>query len=52
VSAGYVRRLLRLAFVAPAIVEAIVEELSAQRLLTRTAFLLQWGTQKRVLGLE
>ena len=55
VSTRYVRRLLRLAFLAPTIIEAVVEgrqpvELTAQRLLTRTALPLDWAAQKMALG--
>ena len=55
VSTRYVRRLLRLAFLAPAIIEAVLEgrqpaELTAQRLLTRTALPLSWAAQKTALG--
>jgi len=55
VSTRYVRRLLRLAFLAPGIVEAVVEgrqpaELTAQRLLMRTALPLDWAAQKTALG--
>jgi len=55
VSTRYVRRLLRLAFLAPVIVEAVVAgrqpaELTAQRLLTRTALPLDWAAQKAARG--
>jgi len=57
VTARYVRRLLRLAFLAPAIIEVIIEgrqpaELTAQTLLTRSALPPDWGAQKRVLGID
>jgi site-specific DNA recombinase len=57
VTARYVRRLLRLAFLAPDIVEAIAEgrqpaELTAQRLLTRTILPAEWAAQKEALGID
>jgi hypothetical protein len=56
VTARYVRRLLPLAFLAPVIVEAILEgrqpaELTAQTLLKRSALPLDWAAQKRALGI-
>jgi site-specific DNA recombinase len=52
-----VSRLIRLAFLAPEIVEQIVDgrqppELTAQSLLTnRVALPLDWGSQKKALGI-
>ena len=57
VAKQYVSRLLRLAFLAPEIVERIVDgcqppELTAQSLLTsRVALPLDWAAQKQALGL-
>ncbi len=53
---GYVERLARLAFVAPAIVEAICQgrqpaELSAEALLNRVKLPLAWQAQKDALGI-
>jgi site-specific DNA recombinase len=57
VTGRYVSRLLRLAFLAPAIVEAILEgrqpaDLTAQMLLKRSALPRDWAAQKRVLDIE
>lgn len=54
---GYVERLARLAFVAPAIVEAICRgrqpaELSAEALLNRIKLPLAWQAQKDALGIR
>lgn len=51
----YVRRLLPLAFLAPEIIEAIVKgahpaDLTAKKLIRRTALPLDWRIQKQVLG--
>jgi site-specific DNA recombinase len=56
VTARYVRRLLRLAFLAPDIVEAIAEgrqpaELTVQR-LTYTTLPAEWAAQKEALGFD
>jgi hypothetical protein len=53
----YVERLARLAFVAPAIVEAICQgqqpaELSTQTLLNRINLPLEWTQQEHVLGIK
>jgi site-specific DNA recombinase len=53
----YVERLARLAFVAPAIIEAICHgqqpaELSAETLLNRTNLPLAWSEQRNVLGIK
>jgi hypothetical protein len=52
----YMRRVLTLAFLAPEIVEAIVESrqpinLTAQKLLNRIDLPIDWKEQKRVVGL-
>jgi site-specific DNA recombinase len=52
----YVGRLIRLAFLAPPIVEMIAQgrqpaELTAEMLTRRTILLLEWAVQKRVLSL-
>jgi hypothetical protein len=54
---GYVERLARLAFVAPAIVEAICRgrqpaELSAEALLNRIKLPMAWPEQERALGIR
>ena len=51
----YLRRLLPLAFLAPDIVEAILKgahpvELTAKKLIRRTALPLDWRMQKQALG--
>ena len=50
----YVARLIRLAFLAPKIVEAIAErgELADLKLTPHVDLPLDWTTQKRVVGLE
>ena len=50
----YVARLIRLAFIAPKIVEAIAErgELADLKLTPHVDLPLDWTTQKRVVGLE
>ena len=50
----YVARLIRLAFIAPKIVEAIAErgELANLKLTPHVDLPLDWTTQKRVVGLE
>ena len=53
----YVERLSRLAFVAPAIVEAICQgyqpaELNAETLLNRIDLPLEWSAQSKALGLD
>jgi site-specific DNA recombinase len=53
----YVERLARLAFVAPAIVEAICQgqqpaELSTQTLLNRIDLPLEWSAQRHALGIK
>jgi hypothetical protein len=53
----YVERLARLAFVAPAIVEAICQgqqpaELSTQTLLNRIDLPLEWTQQEHALGIK
>jgi site-specific DNA recombinase len=50
----YVARLIRVAFLAPKIVEAIAErgELADLKLTPRVDLPLDWTTQKRVVGLE
>ena len=50
----YVARLIRLAFLAPKIVEAIAErgEVADLKLTPRVDLPLDWTTQKRVVGLE
>ena len=54
VSDRYVARLIRLAFLAPKIVEAIAErgELADLKLTPHVDLPLDWTTQKRVVGLE
>jgi hypothetical protein len=57
VTRRYVERLARLAFVAPAIVEAICRgqqpaELSAETLLNRINLPLEWSEQRNVLGIR
>lgn len=57
VTRRYVDRLARLAFVAPAIVEAISQgqqpaELSAETLLNRTNLPLEWPAQHGVLSIR
>ena len=51
----YIRRILRLAFLSPAIVEAIAKgthpvELTAKRLIRRIELPLEWADHERVLG--
>jgi site-specific DNA recombinase len=50
----YVARLIRLAFLAPKIVEAIAErgELADLKLTPHVDLPFDWTTQKRVVGLE
>ena len=53
----YVERLSRLAFVPPAIVEAICQgqqpaELNAEMLLNRIDLPLEWSAQRNALGIE
>lgn len=50
----YVARLIRLAFLAPKIVEAIAErgELADLKLTPHVDLPINWTTQKRVVGLE
>src|SRR3984957_13404506 len=57
IARGYVERLARLAFVAPAIVEAICQgqhpaELSAETLLNRVNLPLAWSEQRNALGIR
>jgi len=57
IARGYVERLARLAFVAPAIVEAICQgqqpaELSAEILLNRVNLPPAWSEQRNVLGIR
>jgi site-specific DNA recombinase len=57
IARGYVERLARLAFVAPAIVEAICQgqqpaELSAETLLNRINLPLDWAQQEHALGIK
>ena len=57
IARGYVERLARLAFVAPAIVEAICQgqqpaELSAETLLNRINLPLEWTQQEHALGIK
>ena len=52
----YVRRLIRLAFLAPPLVEMIAQgrqpaELTAEVLTRRTVLPLEWAIQKRLLSL-
>lgn len=54
---NYVRRLTRLAFLAPTIVEAIVaghqpSELTAKALTERSELPLLWSDQQRALGIN
>jgi hypothetical protein len=54
---NYVRRLTRLAFLAPRIVEAIASghqplELTAKALTERTKIPLLWGEQQRAIGIN
>jgi site-specific DNA recombinase len=56
ISVRYVGRLIRLAFLAPPIVEMIAQghqpaELTAEMLTRRTVLPLEWAAQKRVLSL-
>lgn len=55
ISARYVGRLLRLAFLAPQIVDAIADgrqppDLTVEMLTRRTVLPLDWDVQKRLLG--
>ena len=55
VTEGYVRRLIRLAFLAPGIVEAILDgeqpvDLSAARLTGQVELPLDWNNQQRLLS--
>ena len=55
VSPSYVTRLLRLAYLAPDIVTAIVDgqqppELNAEKLMRNTRLPLSWETQRKQLG--
>jgi site-specific DNA recombinase len=57
IARGYVERLARLAFVAPAMVEAICQgqqpaELSAETLLNRINLPLEWEQQEHALGIK
>lgn len=55
VQQGYVRRVLQLAFLAPSIVEAIVNgtqpaDLNAEKLVSRTRLDSDWEKQRKQLG--
>jgi len=57
VNERYIRSLLHLAFLAPAVVEAIVHgdqpsELTTKALLTRIDLPLNWQAQQQVLGIQ